>query len=116
MNARKRPIEIAEEVVGPDNWYSVIISNLDGKIEVQDIQIKYIQKLKEKMKDFKKHKVDNICLNTQRYNITQKVSVFTQRITLLLTLKDTMSSLKIEDHCRLNQTNLQYVSLRFLLA
>lgn len=40
MNARKRPIEIAEEVVAQDNWYSVVISNLDNKVEVQDIQNK----------------------------------------------------------------------------
>ena len=40
MNARKRPIEIAEEMVAADNWYSVVISNLDNKVEVQDIQNK----------------------------------------------------------------------------
>ena len=40
MNARKRPIEIAEEIVSSDNWYSVVLSNLDQKIEVQDIQNK----------------------------------------------------------------------------
>ena len=40
MNARKRPIEIAEEIVARDNWYSVVISNLDDKLEVQDIHSK----------------------------------------------------------------------------
>ena len=40
MNARKRPIEIAEDIVGADNWFSVVISYLDDKVQVQDRQSK----------------------------------------------------------------------------
>lgn len=40
MNTRKRPIELAEEVVAADNWYSLVISKIDGKVQVQDIQNK----------------------------------------------------------------------------
>ena len=47
MNARKRPIEIAEELVAADNWYSVVISNLDNKVEVQDIQNKIYTEIED---------------------------------------------------------------------
>lgn len=40
MNAIKRPIEIAEEIVGADNWFSVVISNIEDKIQLQDVQNK----------------------------------------------------------------------------
>lgn len=54
MNARKRPIEIAEEVVVPDNWYSVVISNLDGKVEVQDIKNKIYTEIEGEDEGFQK--------------------------------------------------------------
>lgn len=40
MNTRKRPIELAEEIVSAENWYSIVISNRANKIQVQDIQNK----------------------------------------------------------------------------
>lgn len=40
MNTRRRPIEISEDIVGQDCWFSVVISNVEGKVEVQDIQNK----------------------------------------------------------------------------
>ena len=47
MNVRRRPIEILGSIVPDDQWYSVIISNLDKKVEPHFILNKVYQEAED---------------------------------------------------------------------